>query len=128
MHKVETEGAPTPRGHYSQGVVYRGTVWVAGQVPLDPADPEAPAGDLETQVRQVLANVEAVLEAGGSSLSRLLQVTVFVADASLWGEVNRVYAEVLGDHRPARAVIPCGPLPRGYLLEMTAVGAVADEG
>ena len=123
MRIVKTERAPTPAGHYSQGVVHGGAVYVAGQLPIDPDDPEAPPGDVEAQVRRVLANVSAVLEAAGSDLSRLLQVTVFVSDLSLWGEVNRVYAEVLGEHRPARAVIPCGPLKRGYLLEVTAVAA-----
>lgn len=124
MHTVQTDLAPRPAGHYSQGVVHGGAVYVAGQLPIDPAHPDAPAGDVESQVRRVLGNVEAVLEAAGSGLSQLIQVTVFVSDLSLWGEVNRVYADVLGEHRPARAVIPCGPLKKGFLLEVTAVAAV----
>lgn len=125
IRTVATDGAPTPAGHYSQGIVHAGTVWVAGQMPFDPADREAPLGDVEAQVRRTFANVEAVLTAAGSSLDRLLRVTIFVSDPELWGEVNRVYADILGDHRPVRAVIPCGPLKRGAVLEVTAVAAVA---
>lgn len=123
IRTVATDKAPTPAGHYSQAVVHGGCVWVAGQMPFDPADREAPLGDVEDQVRQTFANVEAVLAAAGSGLDRLLQVTIFVSDPSLWGRVNAVYAELLGDHRPARAVIPCGPLKRGAVLEVTAVAA-----
>ncbi|MEK9499964.1 RidA family protein [Gaopeijia maritima] len=125
IRSVATSDAPTPAGHYSQAVVHAGAVWVAGQMPFDPANREAPLGDVEAQVRRTFANVEAVLIAAGSSLDRLLQVTIFVTDPELWGEINRVYADILGDHRPARAVIPCGPLKRGAVLEVTAVAAVA---
>jgi 2-iminobutanoate/2-iminopropanoate deaminase len=124
MHFVETLEAPRPAGHYSQGVVHDGLVFVAGQLPINPAAPDAPPGDPESQVRRALRNVAAVLEAAGSGLPHLLQVTIFVTDPSLWGEVNRVYAEMLGDHRPARAIIPCGELKRGYVVEITATAAV----
>ncbi len=124
MRLIHTPHAPNPAGHYSQGVVHGDSVWVAGQLPFDPADPAAPLGDVERQVRRTFANVEAVLHAAGSGLDRLVQVTIFVTDPGLWPEVNRVYAAILGDHRPARAVIPCGPLKRGAVLEVTAVAAV----
>lgn len=118
---VVTSQAPTPAGHYSQGMVHGDTVWVAGQLPFDPDDREAALGDVEAQVRQTFLNVEAVLEAAGSELDGLVQVNIFVSDPALWGEINRVYASILGDHRPARAIIPCGPLKRGAVLEVTAV-------
>ena len=121
---VATPDAPSPAGHYSQGVVHAGTVWVAGQLPFDPRAREAPLGDVEQQVRQTFANVAAILEAAGSGLDRLLQVHLFVSDPGLWSEIDRVYASILGDHRPARAVIPCGPLKRGAVVEVTAVAAV----
>jgi 2-iminobutanoate/2-iminopropanoate deaminase len=125
MQTVRTDQAPRPAGHYSQGIVHGGVVYVSGQLPINPVAPDAPAGDPESQVRRVLRNVEGVLEAAGSGLDRLLQVTIFVSDLSLWPEVNRIFAEMLGEHRPTRAVIPCGELKRGYLLEVTAVAAVA---
>lgn len=121
---IHTTDAPPPAGHYSQAVVHGDTVWVAGQLPFDPDDPEAPLGDVEAQVRRTFANVGAILEAAGSGLDRLIHVTVFVTDPALWTDVNRVYAQLLGPHRPARAVIPCGPLKRGAVLEVTAVAAL----
>lgn len=126
MRFVETERAPRPGGHYSQAVVHNGTVWVAGQLPIDPADPKAPPGDAASQTRQALANVGAILEAAGSGLDRTVQMTVYVSDISHWGEVNRVYTEVMGQHRPARAVVPTRDLHYGYLVEIQAVAALRE--
>jgi 2-iminobutanoate/2-iminopropanoate deaminase len=120
---IQTPHAPAPAGHYSQGVVHGDTVWVAGQLPFDPNAPDAPLGDVEQQVRQTFDNIAAILTAAGSGVDQLLQVNIFVTDPGLWAEVNRVYASILGDHRPARAIIPCGPLKRGAVLEVTAVAA-----
>ncbi len=128
MRIVQTSEAPRPAGHYSQAMVHGGLVYVAGQLPINPVAPDAPVADADSQIRRALHNVEAVLKAAGTDLSHLLQVTIFVADLELWPEVNRIYGEMLGEHRPARAVIPCGELKRGYLLEVTAVAALPDEG
>jgi 2-iminobutanoate/2-iminopropanoate deaminase len=125
IDRIETKHAPIPAGHYSQGIVHGGTVYIAGQLPLDPENPDAPLGDVEAQTRRVLANVEHVLLAAGASLATLLQVTIYVTDLAHWPEINRIYAEILGTHRPARAVVPCGPLRHGALLEVVAIGAVA---
>lgn len=127
MRIIQTLEAPRPAGHYSQAVVHGGLVYVAGQLPINPVAPDAPPGDTESQVRRVFHNIEAILEEAGSALSNLLRVTIFVSDGELWTEVNRVYAEIMGDHRPARAMIPCGRLKRGYLLEVTAVAALAPD-
>ncbi|GMV04978.1 MAG: reactive intermediate/imine deaminase [Gemmatimonadota bacterium] len=127
MRLVETDKAPRPGGHYSQAVVHDGTVYVAGQLPVDPKDPKAPPGDAASQARQALENVRAILEAAGSDLDRVLQMTVYVSDIAHWGEVNRVYAEVMGTHRPARAVVPTRDLHYGYLVEIQAVAALREE-
>lgn len=124
MKKIETPDAPLPAGHYSQAVVHGGTVYVAGQLPIDPRDPQKPAGPIEEQAEQVLRNLEAVLVASGSALDHVLSVTVFVTDLELWGTVNEAYARVFGEHRPARAVIPVGPLRKGYQLEIQAIAAL----
>lgn len=124
MRIVETAAAPRPAGHYSQAVVHDGTVYVAGQLPIDPANPEAPPGDAASQARQALHNVARILEAAGSGMDRVLQMTLYVSDISHWGDVNRVYAEVLGDHRPARAVVPTRDLHYGYLVEIQAIAAL----
>lgn len=126
MKIVETPHAPHPAGHYSQAVVHGGLVYVAGQLPLDLASPGRPVGDAEEQTERALRNVEAILEAAGSGLERLLSVTVYVTDISLWPRVNAAYARVLGAHRPARAVVPVKELHHGVLVEVQAVAALRE--
>jgi 2-iminobutanoate/2-iminopropanoate deaminase len=124
MQMILTPDAPAPAGHYSQAVVHGGLIHVAGQLPIDPKRPGFVQATIEEQTDQALRNVDAILRAGGSSLDRLLQVTIYIADMSLWGRVNAVYAKSLGSHRPARAVVPTLPLHFGYLIEIQAIGAV----
>ena len=126
MRIVETPLAPLPGGHYSQAVIHNGTVYVAGQLPIDPTDRDAPPGDAAAQARRALENVRLILEAAGSGLDLVLQVTLYVSDISYWGDVNRVYAEVMGDHKPARAVVPVQELHFGYLVEIQAVAALRE--
>jgi 2-iminobutanoate/2-iminopropanoate deaminase len=123
LQTVSTDKAPPPAGHYSQAVVHGGVVYVAGQLPKDPADPSRPPGDAAAQTRRVFANIAAILEAAGSGLGRILQVTIYVTDIALWPQVNDAYATLMGDHRPARAVVPVGTLHGGYLLEVIVVAA-----
>ncbi|MFI5182556.1 MAG: RidA family protein, partial [Thermoanaerobaculia bacterium] len=106
MKSIETPRAPKPAGHYSQGIVQGGFVFVAGQLPWDPERPGFLPHSIEEQTERALRNVEAILVAAGSGLDRLVSVTIYVADISLWGRVNAKYAEILGPHRPARAVVP----------------------
>jgi 2-iminobutanoate/2-iminopropanoate deaminase len=120
---VETAKAPKPAGHYSQAVVEGGFVFVAGQLPWDPERPGRLPHSIEEQTEQALRNVEAILEAAGSGLDRLVSVTIYVSDVSLWSRVNARYAEILGPHRPARAVVPSGALHHGALLEISAIAA-----
>lgn len=120
MKSVLTSRAPAPGGHYSQAIVANGFVFLAGQLPYDPARPgELPDG-IAAQTRQALRNVAHVLEAAGSGLDRLVNVTVFVSDMANWPEVNRVYAEILGEHRPARTVAVSPQLHYGSLVEIQA--------
>lgn len=126
MQIVSTQQAPTPGGHYSQAIVYGGLVYVAGQLPLDPKTPGAPPPEgIEAQTELVLNHLEAILAAAGSSLRRLLSVTIYVTDIAQWGAVNAVYARRLGTHRPARAVVPVNGLHFGSLLELQAVAALS---
>lgn len=124
METVVTRDAPEPAGHYAQGIVHGGLVYVAGQLGKDPARPEAPPGILEEQTERALRNVEAILRAAGSDLSRVLQMTVYVSDAAYWGRVNAVFARVLGAHRPARAIVPVKQFRGGWEVEITAIAAV----
>ena len=124
MQPVTTTDAPIPAGHYSQGMIHGGFVFVAGQLPIDPTNRDAPPGTIEEQTERTLRNVEAVLVAAGSGLDRVVQMTIYVSDIALWGRVNATYARVMGDHRPARAVVPTRELHHDYLIEIQAIGAV----
>src|SRR5262245_23342310 len=121
---VSTTHAPSPAGHYSQAIVHNGTVYVAGQLPIDPVTGERTLGGIEEQTEQALKNVAAVLEAAGSDLAHVLKVTIFVSDIEQWSKVNAVYARFFGDHKPARSVVPTRELHYGFLIEIDAVAAV----
>jgi len=126
MKTVTTESAPAARGHYSQAVVHGGLVYVAGQLPIDPRDPERRGADFDSQARQVIRNVLAIVEAAGSSPERILRTTVYIADVAHWPAFNAVYAQLLGGHKPARTVVPVAQLHYGYLVEMDAIAALRD--
>jgi len=121
---VSTTNAPTPGGHYSQAVVHNGLVYVAGQLPIDPATGARLLGSIEEQTEQCLINISAILKAAGSDLSRVLKMTVYVADMEFWPAVNAVYAQMLGEHRPARAIVPVKELHYGFKIEIDAIAAV----
>ena len=122
MKFIETNEAPLPGGHYSQAIVANGLVFVAGILPLAPGGGERRIPDgIEAQARQVLANLRAILSASGSDMNKLVSVQIFVPSVDLWGTVNTIYTEALGAHKPARTVVPCGPLHYGALIELNAV-------
>ena len=124
MKHVLTASAPAPVGPYSQAVVHAGVAYLAGQVALDPATGR-PSGDtIEAQTERVLANLEAVLTAAGSSWDRVLRVGVYLTDMADFARFNEVYARVLGAARPARSTVQVAGLPAGLLLEIDAVAAV----
>ena len=126
MRTVATPGAPAARGHYSQAVVHAGLVYVAGQLPIVPGDPQRRLEGFEAQARQVLDNVIAILEAAGSGAESVLKATVYIADVAHWPAFNALYAERFGAHRPARTVVPVAALHYGYLVEMDAIAALRD--
>jgi 2-iminobutanoate/2-iminopropanoate deaminase len=126
MKTIQPPNQPTPKGHYSPGIEHHGIVYVSGQLPMDLETREPFAGDIETQTELALRNVEAVLKAAGSDLQHVLQFTIYVSDIELWGAVNKKYAEVLGDHRPARAVIPVKDLHFDTKIEIQAIATVKE--
>lgn len=126
MKKITTPQAPIPAGHYSQAIVHNGLVFVSGQLPLDPGSGKMIEGDIEEQVRQTLNNISAILHASNSDLSLIIKTNIYIPDIKYWPDLNRIYADVFGDHKPARAVIPCGPLHYGALLEMEVIAAVKE--
>jgi reactive intermediate/imine deaminase len=126
IESVLTPNAPQPGGHYSQAIVHNGLVYVAGQLPIDPATGEKKLGSIEEQTEQTLSNIRAILQAAGSDLDSVVKMTVYISDIDLWGKVNEVYARMLGDHRPARAVVPVKDLHYGFQIEIEAIAAVGD--
>lgn len=124
MKKVQPKDQPTPKGHYSPGIVHNGLVFVSGQLPMDLKTREPFAGDIETQTELALRNVEAVLHEAGTDLDHVLQMTIYVSDIELWGKVNETYARVMGDHRPARAIVPVKELHFDTKIEIKAIAVV----
>jgi 2-iminobutanoate/2-iminopropanoate deaminase len=121
---ISTSNAPQPAGHYSQGIVHNGLVFVSGQLATDPKTGERKLDSIEEQTEQALKNVVAIVRAAGSDIDRILKMTIYLADINLWGEVNSVYARFMGENRPARAVIPTGDLHYGFLIEIDAIAAI----
>jgi 2-iminobutanoate/2-iminopropanoate deaminase len=120
---IQTSNAPTPAGHYSQAVVHNGLVYVSGQLPIDPKTGEKRFDSIEEQTEQVLTNLSEILKAANSDISRLLKVTIYISDINMWDKVNTIYARVMKDHRPARAVIPIKDLHYGFLIEVDGIAA-----
>ena len=110
-----------PAGHYSQAASGGGLVFVAGQLPVTGAGQRLTDASFEVQAQQVLSNVQSVLAAAGSDKSRLLQVRVYLDDIENWPAFNQIYAQWIGEARPARAVVPTPPLHFGVKIEVEAV-------
>jgi len=124
MEIIETNDAAKPLGHYSQAVVHQGLVYVAGQLPIDPNNETVFLETVEDQTYQTLKNVKSVLEASNSSISHVIKSTIYISDISIWAQVNQVYADFFGDHKPARSAVPTKNLPKGYLVEIDVIAAV----
>jgi len=124
MQTIATPFAPAAAGHYSQAVVHGGLVFVAGQLPIVPAEPQRKLAAFDEQAHQVITNVLEILEAAGSSADLILKATVYIADIAHWPAFNRIYGERLGAHKPARTVVPVPGLHYGYLVEMDVIAAL----
>ncbi len=119
MQVIATNRAPAAIGPYSQGIVSGNTVYVSGQIPVDPAT-GAVADGIEAQANQSCKNVAAVLEAGGSSLEKVVKTTCFLADMNDFAVFNEVYAQYFVS-KPARACVAAKALPKGVLCEIEAI-------
>ena len=122
---VHTDDAPGALGPYSQAIVTDGWIFCSGQIAIDPATGSLVEGDVRVQSEQVLRNLKAVLQAAGGSLQTVVKTTVYLSDMSLFADMNAVYAKHFGDHRPARATVAAGGLPRGVDVEIEVVARVA---
>ncbi|MDQ4120691.1 MAG: RidA family protein [Acidobacteriota bacterium] len=126
MIKVKLPNAPEPKGHYSPAVVYNGLIFVSGQLPMNLETFEIENSSIEAQTELALRNVETILKAAGSDLSHVLQMTIYISDIELWGKVNETYARILGEHKPARAIVPVKDLHFGTQIEIQTIAAVKE--
>jgi len=118
---IRTDRAPAAIGPYSQAVQAGDTVYLSGQIPLDPVSGEVVDGDFETRVRRVFDNLLAVAEAAGGDLDDLVKLNIFLTDLGHFQTVNRVMAEYLSEPYPARAAVQVAALPKGVPVEMDGV-------
>ncbi|MDA4122967.1 MAG: Rid family detoxifying hydrolase [Thaumarchaeota archaeon] len=121
MKYIETAKSVKPIGPYSQGIQANGMVFVSGQIAIDPATNAMVQGGIKEQTKRVLENVQAILEAGGSSLDKVVKMTVFIKEPSYFKDMNEVYAAALGTHKPARSTIVCGFARDDILVEIDCV-------
>jgi len=127
MKKIKLPNAPEPVGHYSSAVEHSGLIFVSGQLPRDPVSGEVENGAIEAQTELALRNVEQILFAAGSDLQHVLQFTIYISDMELWGKVNETYARILGDHKPARAIVPVKDLHFDTKIEIQAIATVKEK-
>ena len=121
---IATDNAPKAIGPYSQATVANGMVYTAGQIAFDPTTMEVVAGGIREQTERVLANLQAVLKAAGSDLSKVVKTTVFLVDMADFTAMNEVYATAFGSHKPARSTVAVAALPRGVRVEIDVVAVV----
>ena len=117
---IATNGAPAAIGPYSQAVELNGTLFISGQIPVNPATGEMPQG-IEAQTRQVLKNIGAILEADGLTYNDVVKTTVMIADMADFAAMNAVYAEFFTQDKPARVCFQAAALPKKALVEIDAI-------
>jgi len=123
MEPVITNYSLRSSGHYVPAIKHNGLVYVSGQLSVDPETGQVVPGGIKAEVRQALLNMERVLKAAGTDKSNVIHCRLYIADVAYWSELNEVYAEFFGGHKPARAVVPSGSLHYGCLVEIEAIAA-----
>jgi len=118
---ISTDGAPRAIGTYSQAVRAGDTVYLSGQIPLDPLTMELVDGDVRAQIRRVFDNLAAVAQAAGAGLGQVVRLTVYLTDLAHFSLVNEVMAELFSEPYPARAAVGVAALPRGAVVEVDAI-------
>ena len=121
---ISTAAAPSAIGPYSQAVKVGNTVWISGQIPLDPTTMEIVSGGIEAETRQVFANLQAIADAAGGSLDSSVKINISLTDLSNFQVVNAVMAEVFNKPYPARACVQVAALPKGVQVEIEAILAL----
>lgn len=121
VERIYTDKAPSPAGHYAQATAFGDLIFVSGQLAASPDGTSNADAPFEVQVRRALRNMLAIIDAAGGTPETILKVNAYIAGVEHWPAFNRIFAEELGDSRPARAVIPVPELHYGYLIELDAI-------
>lgn len=124
---IHTDKAPAAIGPYSQAIRSGDTVYLSGQIPLDPASGEVIEGDIAAMTRRVFDNLEAVAEAAGGSMNHIVKLNIFLTDLDHFAAVNEIMAERFDEPYPARAAIQVAALPKGVPVEMDAIMVVSGD-
>lgn len=124
MNFLHSDDAPEAVGPYSQAVAIDDFLFTSGQVGLDPSTQELVEGGFDAQARQVMKNLEAVLTSAGCSFDDVVKATIYVTDLGNFALLNQIYAEAMGDHRPARSTVEVSALPVGALVEIDLVARI----
>jgi len=124
MKVIQTNNALIPAGHYSQAVVHNDMVYISGQLSVDPETGEKVFGSIEEQLTVVLGNIKLILEEANSSKDKVIKVTIYIPDVSLWGQVDKIYADFFGAHKPARVVVPTRELHYGLGIEVDVIAFI----
>jgi 2-iminobutanoate/2-iminopropanoate deaminase len=124
---ITTEKAPAAIGPYSQAIVANGFVFVSGQIPLDPKTGQIVSSDIQAQTRQCLDNLQAILKASGTSMDKLVKVTVFAKDLNDFQAINQVYSEYFKENPPARSFVEVSRLPRDAAIEIEGIALLDDQ-
>lgn len=123
MKTIQTKNAPAAVGAYAQGIVADNLIFTSGQLPLDPA-----TGELEMEIKKAtkraLENIKAIVEAGGSSVDKIVKCNVFLDDVNDFAAFNQVYEEFFGDHKPARSALEVANIPKGAVIEIEAIAVL----
>ncbi|KAG6889330.1 hypothetical protein C0995_001737 [Termitomyces sp. Mi166 len=124
---VSTSNAPAAIGPYAQAIKAGDLLFLSGCIPLNPRGELVGEGDVVAQTHQALANLKAVIEAGGSELGKVVKTTVFLKSMNDFATVNGIYAEFFGKHTPARSAIEVARLPKDVLVEIEAIARGSDQ-
>lgn len=123
MEVISTDKAPAALGPYSQAIRVNGMIYCSGQIPINPATGSIEAVTIEGQTAQSISNLKNVLEKAGSALSKVVKTTVFIKDMNDFAALNKVYAEMFGDTKPARSCVEVARLPKDVLVEIECIAA-----
>lgn len=125
MKAVKTDQSPAPIGPYSQAIISGKTLYISGQIPIDPATHKLMSGTLAEETHQVMKNLQAILQEAGADFSHVVKCTIFLSDMDDFKEINSVYGSYLKDPFPARETVEVSGLPAGARVEISAIAELA---